>query len=140
MPRKRKPELTQVSVALHVAAPRTATKEPCKQCPFRRKSMAGWLGDSDPEQFIETTMGDYPMPCHQTLDYNDPQWKEKWEAGEAGKLCAGALSFFANIGKVSRERGRPRREEDPEVFETPQEFCDHHNSAKIKSWDPPKRR
>lgn len=131
---KRLPQLNQVSVALAVPATVQAVKEPCAQCPFRRAGMAGWLGESDPESFIETTMADYPMPCHQTIDYADPDWKEHWEAGQNGKLCAGALSFFANIGKLSRERGRPRRPEDETVFSSAQEFCDHHNGARVKSW------
>lgn len=118
-----------------------ACSEPCNACPYRRKGMQGWLGASDPEGFMETTMADYPMPCHQTIDYEDPKWKEKWEAqsrnaieGKA-KLCAGALIFFANIGKVSRLRNRPRLPADEElVFSSPAEFEAYHNAARVKSW------
>lgn len=110
-------------------------KTPCKECPFRRKSMKGWLGDSTPEQFMATTMADVHMPCHKTLDYSDPQWAEKWVEGEAGEGCAGAHIFFANICKRSRDRSRPILPKDKKsVFSLPQEFIDHHNSGEFKSW------
>jgi len=113
----------------------TACSKPCSQCPYRRQSLQGYLGESDPEEFMELTMSDYPMPCHQTVDYREPQWKKKWEAGQVGKLCAGALIFFANICKRSRDGSRPTIPADRElVFSRPDEFIDYHNAAKVKSW------
>lgn len=117
-------------------------KKPCKECPFRRKSMAGWLGASSPEQFMAATLNDHPMPCHTTVDYEDPKWKEKWDKdvrsnnGDS-RYCAGAAIFFANMFKLSRDAKRPRLPEDrAAVFSAPQEFLRYHNAAKVKSWDP----
>lgn len=134
-------------------------KKPCRDCPFRRKSLPGWLGAASPEHFMLTTFGEkavevdggkltmmmpagpeQPMPCHLTIDYNDPYWSEKWnenwESGEeTGSLCAGAAVMFANRAKKPKYINLPKREPDREnVFTTPQEFIDHHRSSGFRSW------
>lgn len=109
---------------------RDHNKKPCDQCPFRRKAINGFLGDSTPEEFIGTTMADYPMPCHLSIDYSSPVWKESWEVGEEGRLCAGALIFYANISKMSRDPARPRLKPDRDnVFASPSEFLAHHTKS-----------
>lgn len=130
-------------------------KEPCSQCPYRRKSMPGYLGQATPEEFMQSTMLDYPMPCHKTIDYNDQHWKDKWEnlvlddelkVGKAGcdtkeKHCAGAAIFFTNIAKLSRDAARPRMAADRElVFDHPQQFIDHHYSSGVGSWPEPTKK
>lgn len=115
--------------------------------------MAGFLGDSTPEEFMESTMADYPMPCHKTIDYTDPNWKEKWEelvvdddlhfhrGTTMEKHCAGGAIFFANISKRSRDRMRPRLPDDKEfVFDHPQQFIDHHRSSGVGSWTEPTKK
>lgn len=99
----------------------------CKQCPFLRTSIPGWLGDSTPEEFMETTMSDVHMLCHITINYEDPDWKEKWLSGQSGSHCSGSAVFFANICKLSRDRNRPRLQSDKRsVFSNLQEFLEHH--------------
>lgn len=67
------------------------------------------------------------MPCHLTVDYEDPNWQKKWEAKKIGRLCAGAAVFFANICKSSRDRDRLVLPPDREtVFAWPAEFLAHH--------------
>ena len=104
--------------------------KPCTECPFRRTSLPGYLGADNPADFIATAFGDYPMPCHSTIDYNDPAWKAKWEGGRTGRLCAGAAIFFANLCKLSRDRDRPTLPADRElVFAHPREFLAHHDGG-----------
>lgn len=130
-------------------------KEPCNQCPYRRKSAPGFLGKSTPEEFMQSTMADYPMPCHKTIDYNDKKWKEKWEAlivddefdpglqlsiSPREKHCAGAAIFFSNISKRTRDKMRPRLPPDEVlVFNSQKEFIDHHRSLGIGSWKEEKK-
>lgn len=129
-------------------------KKPCRSCPFRRASAAGWLGASSPEQFMLATFGEAeiggeffmqvkneePMPCHLTINYDDPEWLEKWEEGwkdgqETGSLCAGAAVMFANRVKKPRI-DLPEREADRDnVFTHTKEFVEHHNNARVKSWE-----
>jgi hypothetical protein len=112
-----------------VAAP----DKPCARCPFLRKALPGYLGDDTPENFMATTMSDYPMPCHLTINYTDSEWKEKWENGEAGEQCAGAAIFFANMNKISRDSKRLRKAKDPmKVFANPIEFLAHHNKWRTR--------
>lgn len=116
-------------------------KKPCSDCPFRRIALPGWLGEDTPESFIATTMRDEPMPCHQSVDYERPDWKEDLnENPESGRYCAGALIFFANLCKLSRDPRRPKLDPDHEtVFATPQEFVDYHTQD-VRAWARKKRK
>jgi len=99
--------------------------KPCKECPFRRKSLPGYLGNSNPKEFIETTMADTPMPCHLTVDYEDEDGAEKAE--EEAEYCYGALVFFSNTCKLSRDPERPKAPADhDEVFSHKMQFLEHH--------------
>lgn len=131
-------------------------KEPCNQCPYRRKAMPGYLGESTPEEFMASTMADYPMPCHKTIDYRDPRWKEKWEnlvvddeldpasqrsTSPKEKHCAGAAIFFSNIHKRTRDMNRPGLAADRDlVFDHPRQFIDHHRSLGVGSWESPTKK
>lgn len=90
--------------------------------------MPGWLGNSSPDE---------PLPCHQTIDYGDPQWLEKWMAQQgAGKMCAGALVFMANKVQRPHDREFPTMPKDPaNVFSNSVEFVRHHREAAVRSWD-----
>lgn len=79
---------------------------------------------------------DEPLPCHQTIDYDDPDWLEKWIAQETGSMCAGALIFMANKMQRPRTRGFPTMPPDEnEVFANTVEFVRHHREAGTHSWD-----
>lgn len=121
---------------------RPPTAKPCRECPFRKKAAAGWLGAATPESFIhEIVVAENALPCHLTLDYTDPDWKKKWEAGETGQTCAGALIMAANMCKRPRDPNHPRMKADPElVFPNQRAFLDYHNNAPVKSWEIGERR
>lgn len=75
---------------------------------------------------MEQTIGDIPMPCHCTVDYSQPDWRERM--AETGRFCSGALIFFANLLKLSRDRDRPRLKADKAtVFASVNEFLGHHH-------------
>lgn len=110
-------------------------KQPCNDCPFRRNATPGWLGASGPEWFVESALADAAeyapgapfAPCHQTVDYNDPDWIDNLAEADA---CIGALQFAANNCKSPRspERSAAVRAagQNPDVFRQPQEFIDYH--------------
>ena len=116
---------------------RPPTKQPCNDCPFRRKSMPGWLGHSSPEGFIDCMQRDEPLPCHQTIDYEDPNWLVKWAAQQdTGQMCAGALIFMANKLQRPHDKDFPTLPRDIEnVFANSIEFVRHHREAGTHSWD-----
>ncbi len=105
---------------------------PCEKCPFRRLSLPGYLGESTPREFLEQVLSETEMPCHLTVDYSTPFWREEMETNTGGssdaRLCAGALVFQANVGKLPRDGSRPRLSRDTQtVFASPQEFLAHHH-------------
>ena len=95
-------------------------RSPCSDCPFARKSLAGWLGSLNPMRWIQIVMGDGRIDCHTRIPMQ----------------CAGAAIFRANVCKVPRssdvlqDLGLDRIR----VFATPQEFLDHHENGKARSW------
>lgn len=110
--------------------------KPCSDCPFRRKAIAGWLGGGSPESFIDCINHDELLPCHQTIDYADRAWKEKWVAQSTGSVCAGALVMTANMLKSPRDPAFPTMPRDKNaVFATALEFVRHHREAIAQSWD-----
>lgn len=105
-------------------------KKPCNQCPFRRRSLPGYVGADTPEHFIATTLSDVAMPCHSTIDYEDPDWEDSLAADGSARHCAGAAILFANKFKLSRDRTRPSLPADTKnVFKNEVEFLDHHSAA-----------
>lgn len=116
---------------------RPFAKKPCKVCPFRRTSLAGWLGDAPPEMFVNNINYEIPSPCHSSIDYADPNWKEDWENGDTGRLCTGALVLASNMCKLARKQDViPKVPSDRvNVFGRPQEFVDHHRASKAQSWN-----
>lgn len=100
---------------------------PCKQCPFRRTALPGYLGDNRTEDFVQAAMGEGKMPCHSTIDYVDPKWMTKFLAGKHGTQCKGRAIFQANNCKLPRDREILRLESDHKlVFSTPREFAEYH--------------
>ncbi|RUX20522.1 hypothetical protein EOA27_08400 [Mesorhizobium sp. M2A.F.Ca.ET.037.01.1.1] len=97
-------------------------KEPCNECPWRRKHPAGWLGGYAPEDFTTQVQFDGPpLPCHKTIP----------PGGEAKAMCAGALIFMRNSFKSAQhpDYGDALKtvERDVEnVFQWPHEFLAHH--------------
>jgi hypothetical protein len=97
--------------------------------------MAGWLGEATPESFIIEISMERPLPCHPTINYEDPKWLRKWNNQETGRICAGSLIMAANMCKKPRDPRFPKLPRDTEaVFATHLEFLQHHNEASVKSW------
>ncbi len=114
-------------------------RQPCSECPFRRCAPAGWVGDASPADFIDTAMADHAMPCHQTVDYEQDDWRDQLiEEGTKVQHCAGARIFFANQCKLPRnpvyllaiERGQVIKlaADKERVFANRAEFLAHHEA------------
>lgn len=115
-----------------------ARSAPCARCPFRRESVPGYLGAGSPESFVDCVQRGDPLPCHLTVDYDDPSWKRRWSAQAvgSGEICSGSLVFMANRLQLSQTPGFPRAPADRvAVFGNAIEFVRHHREAAIRSWD-----
>ena len=109
---------------------RPCAPKPCSDCPFRRKSLPGWLGAYEgPEDFLAVHYhGEIPNPCHLTVNYDDPKWKDKLEAALP---CAGHAIMFANDCKLPKTwKPTPVEQDHENVFSHPREFIAHHGTSK----------
>jgi len=99
----------------------------CQYCPFRRQSVAGYLGDSTPSAFLWATQREQHMPCHIAIDYENPDWEDQLKAAAH---CTGSLIFLKNSctlpkDPVLREMVN-QVETDNNIFTWGQEFLEHH--------------
>lgn len=96
---------------------------PCKECPFRRTSAPGYLGASNPMEFLETSETGQKMPCHMTIDYED-KFAVLQDQIDESPHCVGRAMHFANRAKLGS--CVPNMYKNADVFNRPQEFLDHH--------------
>lgn len=102
----------------------------CRECPFSRSALSGWLGDYESaEHFARVHIdADEVNPCHMTVDYEDPEWKAGVESGEMGHACVGQQKFYRNNCKSPWRPGiEPSDSYDPAVFNWRHELVAHHD-------------
>lgn len=104
---------------------------PCKACPFRRTAAKGYLGTAsgDPDSFFWPIWNERLLhTCHKQVD-----WDRGERPGPTTPLCKGAIDMMANAGKLPRGQRLAElvREatKNPEVFNWPHEFIEHHRNA-----------
>ena len=106
--------------------------DPCLQCPFRKGSAQGWLGSYTPAMIIEHIQKEVPFPCHPTVDYEAPNWRETiFTEDTKVQACVGFLILGRKLAKLPRdpETGEHAMRLDrnhPDVFETVADFIRHH--------------
>jgi hypothetical protein len=133
-------------------------KKPCRQCPFRRACMPGWLGPDTgaPLDFIAPLRGNEVMPgvwvgdvadmaCH--VDMDRVVEKHDLDHGDSHQLaqysaelqhCAGALHFLGSIHKRPRDRAKCEAMDRVEIGTTEpmltsiEEFENHHSPSFLK--------
>lgn len=99
--------------------------KPCNECPFRKLSAPGYLGELNfrPELFL-MQLDEGVMPCHLSIDWEKKDI-DRWTP------CIGAMQFMNNHGKISRieiyafiQRQCGKNEN---VFQFRHEFIQHHS-------------
>ena len=97
--------------------------KPCKECPFKKDSAAGWLGPyKTPLQFIQDSFQQDGMLCHMTVDRG---------CGDL-KVCAGSLhcankSAKEFVGDLLVEQRAVKDDTDAaDECMTAPEFIEHH--------------
>lgn len=98
-----------------------AVPEPCNECPWRKKSVPGYLGPYNAERWLESAHAEAPIPCHKTIQ--EGGW------GPKTRQCRGAAAFRANVCKSPRNRTIEAWPPDPEVFESNAAFVEHHERS-----------
>lgn len=98
--------------------------QPCITCPFRRDCVPGELGGSPVETFIGQAFGAFLIPCHECIDYTDPDWKTNCVKVSQ---CAGTAIYRSNCHPAERPASLLVLPEDTNmVFASPAEFMAHH--------------
>lgn len=109
--------------------------KPCNECPYRRVSAPGWLGESsyDPEEFLKQLNLHFGHPCHKAVDWDgtDDHADDLDMAVMNAPPCIGMIQFCKNTAKMFDypvlEKARKLMPVDTEnVFANRQEFIDHH--------------
>lgn len=116
----------------------TCSDEVCKQCPFRRKSLPGYLGDAsyDPHGFLAPHYhGDVRLPCHMKVNWNNKAKTAKHV--DTAPLCRGFVIFMKNNVKGCeneevREAVKTVKEDRVNIFSWFTEFIDHHKERNLK--------
>lgn len=66
-------------------------KEPCNECPFRKRAPAGYLGGHRLEPYRQPPSAGMPTTCHRT---------DKGAGDPRSGFCAGALAVIANDPQI----------------------------------------
>lgn len=71
-------------------------KNPCKQCPYRKESAPGYLGNLSykPTEFLKGIEHDV-HECHLTVNYEENDYSK-------ANVCIGALQFMNNSAMLSK--------------------------------------
>ncbi|VTU42518.1 MULTISPECIES: hypothetical protein [unclassified Variovorax] len=106
------------------ASPCAQHEKPCFECPWRRNSAPGWLGASEPGEFLAQADSGIRMPCHTAgIDYESPNWEEQ---AKTSAQCAGHAIFLANRCKLPAPGALKLPADHEAVFTRPHEFVAHH--------------
>lgn len=91
-------------------------RTPCTDCPWSRRSLAGWLGSMSPQEWLAAAHGEALVDCH----------AHTFPEGGAPQ-CAGIAIYRANICKLARDPEIRKLPADrTTVFANPAEFTAHH--------------
>lgn len=104
-------------------------RKPCKECPYRKDSMPGYLGESsyNPNEFLSQLELPNLHPCHMQVD-----WDSEENNIDKADVCAGAMQFCKNTMKMLRnpslEKIRQKMTVDSSiVFDRRYEFINYHS-------------
>lgn len=97
--------------------------KPCRECPWRKASAPGWLGASEPGEFLAQSDSGMRMPCHLHVDYEKPDWQAQTQRAPQ---CAGRAIFQANRCQLPAEGNLKLPADREAVFSWPHEFVAHH--------------
>lgn len=112
-------------------------KKPCVDCPFRRSSLKGWLGETRAREIIGGLTGGEHQSfyCHKTTVTSDTE-EDSREVTEESQHCAGAAillhktkqpNMAMRLGYCYGDFDGAKLEEQTEVFNTEIEFINHHD-------------
>lgn len=86
-------------------------RKPCRDCPWQRTALNGWLGGLTADDWLQAAHGEARIDCHT----------------RTGAQCAGAAIYRANMAKRPRDLDTLQLPADRgRVFSHPEQFRQHH--------------
>ena len=103
----------------------------CKECPFHKKSAAGWIGEHNHiDEIIDYAIHDVPFPCHMEVNSLVEKGYVFKKAYKTANNCTGQLQFMNNMCKLSRDKKIALLQKEAGrselIFKTPTEMRSHH--------------
>lgn len=106
-------------------------KNPCNECPFRKKSIAGWLGPWTVQSILQQAHGEAGLGCH--VDVEKKKNLSDEELVEKVHICVGSIQH-ANKSFKSYRNPELRKMQDElgegEDILNLREFYLHHGGKK----------
>ena len=111
-------------------------KAPCAECPFRKDAAPGWLGGGEhglAEEYLRLAHSDQNVACHMSPGHGTDDVTRM-------RACAGLALYRKNVCKTPRDPWAARAQEmvgdehRGEVFQTPKEFMDRHDTPVNRSF------
>lgn len=119
------------------------SKVPCKECPFRKESLPGWIGGhEDPSEITKLVLADQRFPCHLDVNKLMHDGGHTFEdAAAMGATCIGSLAFMNNQHKRSRGRATAMLQDEvgkrDDVFKCASAMHAHHRREPEQGWGYP---
>lgn len=104
--------------------------KPCSECPFVGHT-PGWTGaHKSAREFVEIARSEELFPCHATIDYTDPEWREQLDEAQH---CVGIAAFRRKLCKIPRDHAvaahQARIHEAVTVVWPPDRLVDLHDNV-----------
>lgn len=125
---------------------------PCDECPFRRASAPGWLGEHAHPREIILHAQHGRFPCHKSVNFHKDNGLEFDDAVEKAMTCRGSLIYLNNTCSISRDdvirKEQSKIGKSDEVFANAAQMVEHHTGKKVDNpltclfdhiIDPPKK-
>ena len=106
-------------------------KKMCSECPFRQKSIKGWLGPWTAEEVEKMVRHDGVFICHTEISEMMEEGYSEDEIQETGQHCVGMLRYRNTTCKLSADpetyaaQIELRQIEDEKLI-PPHKFVEHH--------------
>lgn len=106
-------------------------KKPCPDCPWRKTSLKGWLGDQEPELFTDIIKSGSKLPCHKTQSKS--MNLNELDKDDSVLHCTGALITMKNNCIRSRNpdiaKLQDKLKQDDEFFSKLSDFEKYHKTS-----------
>lgn len=107
-------------------------QNPCGGCPFTDKCEPGETGGSHPWVYVAQTYGPFWIPCHERIDFSDPEWRTKYGTAQ----CVGHAIMRSKLGLSGKMPGNLLEVDhedfqDSRVFDSMTEFWAYHEQIPV---------